>query len=354
MTTTAPKALSEAGNPCLFIVGCLRSGTTMFRHIVDAHPDLAVVNETQWLPRWFEHRRWRPGLHGDGSFTRAALPELFSLERFARLDVNPADAEGWLVDEPVPYVEFVGRLFDAHGRAHGKALIGEKSPGYIRHLPTLCALWPKARIVHLVRDGRDVYLSLAGWKPEKQARTIGRFTTWSTEPIITAALWWEWHVRLGLEAAQQLEPGQYHQLRYEDLVADPPDACQELCRFLRLPYDEAMLRFHEHHTQPGSTPPRRGPALPVTPGLRDWRNDLDHENVALFEAAAGDLLDQLGYERTTSRDDRHAARIEPIRQTFRTEAAAHRHRVPNWREHQAKRRPPIEAEDEPSSASPAT
>jgi hypothetical protein len=95
-----------------------------------------------------------------------------------------------------------------------------------------------------------------------------------------------------------------------------------------------MLRFHERHAQPGSAPRRRGPALPFTPGLRDWRKDLDNDANELFEATAGDLLDQLGYERTTSRDESHAARIEPIRQTFQTEATAQRHRVPDWPKHQ--------------------
>jgi hypothetical protein len=182
----------------------------------------------------------------------------------------------------------------------------------------------------LIRDGRDVCLSVSAWKPEKQTRTIGRFSTWSNEPVITAALWWEWHVRLGLEAAERLGPDRYYQLRYEDLIADPSGSCERLCSFLGLPYREEMLRFHERHAQPGAAPPRRGPALPLTPGLRDWRNDLDRDANELFEAVAGKLLHQLGYERTTSGDERHAARIDPIRDTFRAEATAFRHRVADW------------------------
>src|SRR5207253_853324 len=123
------------------------------------------------------------------------------------------------------------------------------------------------RIVHLIRDGRDVYLSLLQWRDEKQARTIGRFPTWATDPAITAGLWWEWHVRLGMEAATRLGPDRYHEVRYEDLVADPPAACRRLCSFLGLPYDASMLRFHERHARRGAAP-RRGPGLPITPGLR--------------------------------------------------------------------------------------
>ncbi len=103
MTDILPVPLAETTNPCLFIVGCLRSGTTMFRHIVDAHPQLAVVNGTQWLPRWFEHRRWKPGLADDGRVSQAVLPELLALERFSRLDVSAAEIEGWFASgQPLP------------------------------------------------------------------------------------------------------------------------------------------------------------------------------------------------------------------------------------------------------------
>jgi hypothetical protein len=302
----------------------------MLRHVVNAHPELAIVNETQWLPRLFEHRHSQPGWTGNALVTNELLPALFALERFSRLDVDPTTVEPWLAAGSLPYVEFVGRLFDAHGRANDKRLVGEKSPGYVRHLPTLKALWPAARIVHLIRDGRDVYGSLAAWKPEKVARTIGRFSTWSAAPVITAALWWEWHVRLGLEGAAHLSRDGYYQLRYEDLVANPEVECQRMCDFLGLDYDEQMLKFHEAHSRTGP-PPRRGPGLAVTAGLRDWRTDLGDDDQRHFEAAAGDLLDQLGYERAiTDTREQDLAEVDAVRHQFAIEAKAHRHRVPEW------------------------
>src|SRR5438093_13703034 len=106
----------------------------MFRHAVDAHPAIAIVNETQWLPRLFEHRAQRPAF-ADGLVTTAILSELFSLERFARLGITADEAVACFPSgRPVPYAELVGRLFDAHGRHEGKVLVGEKSPGYVRHL----------------------------------------------------------------------------------------------------------------------------------------------------------------------------------------------------------------------------
>src|SRR5690242_17167559 len=178
--------LHDAGNPCFFIVGCLRSGTTVFRRVVDAHRDIAVVNETEWLPRVFEQRKHREqrDLRGAGRSRDVQVGDevrsaVLGHPRFERLGLSDTDVEESLVvGGEMRYQEFVRRCFDTHGKHAGKDLVGEKSPGYVRHLPTLHFLWPRARIVHLIRDGRDVCLSLLAWKPEKKARTVGRFSTW--------------------------------------------------------------------------------------------------------------------------------------------------------------------------------
>ena len=58
-------------NPYLFIVGCARSGTTLLRRMVDAHPLIAIPREQHWLPKWFERRK---GVTSEGFVT----PELVS------------------------------------------------------------------------------------------------------------------------------------------------------------------------------------------------------------------------------------------------------------------------------------
>src|SRR5262249_16819728 len=95
--------------------------------------------------------------------------------------------------------------------------------------------------------------------------------------------------------------GLYYELRYEDLVSCPDEACARLCDFLGVPFDEAMLRFHEGRTrtEPGLDAKRAW--LPITPGLRNWRTQMCPEDVERFEAAAGELLDDLGYPRAFPR-----------------------------------------------------
>jgi hypothetical protein len=163
----------------------------------------------------------------------------------------------------------------------------------------LHGLWPQARFVHLIRDGRDVYLSTVNWK--RQARWLdSAFVTWRDDAVTTAALRWRWNVRLGREAGQPLGPGLYYELRYEALVVRPDQECARLCAFLGVPYDARMLRFHEGRTKANPELDAKKGWRPITPGLRDWRTQMGAAEVERFEAAAGDLLEELGYPRAVS------------------------------------------------------
>jgi hypothetical protein len=216
--------------------------------------------------------------------------------------------------QPVHYSEFVTGIFELHGKAQGKALVGDKTPNYVRRMRTLHALWPRARFVHLIRDGRDVCMSVAHWpQGANQADKPGSFATWIEDPVSTTAFWWELNVRLGRQAGARLGPELYREIRYEPLVNRPAEQCAALCGFLGLPYDDAMPQYHEDPTKADPETDAGHPRLPIATGLRDWRSQMPAEDVERFEAAAGALLDELGYPRAFPhpRPEKleHAARI---------------------------------------------
>jgi hypothetical protein len=143
--------------------------------------------------------------------------------------------------------------------------------------------------VHLIRDGRDValsYLSLH-WGPS---------TVWS------AARKWRRDVSAGIRDGQPLGTSRYLEVRYEALVAEPRAAIEAICAFAGLPYDGAMLDPSQragHET----LAPDEGRAFHersegrIDPGARDWRTHMSGADVRAFEAVAGPLLEDLGYER---------------------------------------------------------
>jgi hypothetical protein len=175
-------------------------------------------------------------------------------------------------------------LYALYARKHDKGRYGDKTQSNIHHLPLLAELFPEARFVHAVRDGRDVAL----------AHTDGT-------KIEQVAMSWKRRVAEGREAGDDLGPDRYFESRFELLIDDTEGAVRRICDFIDLPYDPAMLTYYERAEDIVSTtavPDRHKDIyLPPTKGLRDWRRELSNDQVARFEALAGELLTDLGYER---------------------------------------------------------
>jgi hypothetical protein len=291
-------------NPFLFIVGCTRSGTTLLRRIVDAHSDIAITRETHWITQLIEEDGFSP----DAPVTPELLSRLRTYRKFTRMGVDESQLDRLVSDEePVSYAELVTVIFDLYGRSMGKRLVGDKVPTYVRSIPLLHGLWPSAKFVHLIRDGRDVCSSLMGWgRDERFAKLFP--SAWPEDPLSTMTLLWEQLVRLGREAGAKLPVEVYYEMRYEALVADPAGECEKLCDFLGVPVDERMLKFHEGRTRddPGLSAKRAW--RPITGGLRSWRSEMSGPDLERFEAAGGDLIGELGYSRAVPDPDPAARR----------------------------------------------
>jgi len=271
-----------------FFVGCGRSGTTLLRAMFDSHPDLAVPDEVSFVirlarphyalrygwPRRFDAERAADLIVANGSWRRWGIP--------------PAEGRAALVEPPpASFADMVRRAYAGWAAREGKPRYADKTPMHVLHLHRLARMFPEARFVHLVRDGRDVALSY-------------RSVAWGPETVEDAALLWRRRVGAGRRAGRRLGPDRYREVRYEDLVAEPERVARELCAFVDLAWDDAMLRY----------PARAGEViaatrfpeahdrlrLPPTPGLRDWRTQMPADDVARFEAIAGPELKAHGYE----------------------------------------------------------
>ena len=279
-------------NPYLFIVGCPRSGTTLLKRMVDAHPEIAITRETHWIARFY---RKQIGLTREGLVTSELIPRLLEYHRFSLLGIgrNELETRVWRGSGD-HFSDFVSRLFDLYGGRREKSLVGDKTPGYVRHIGLLHQLWPPARFVHLIRDGRDVCLSMLDWN--KASASAGRLATFEEDPVSTTAFWWKRNVGLGRKSGSALPSGLYYEVHYERLCDRPEEECRLLCRFLGVSFHRRMVQFHEGRMKPEPGLSPKSAFLPPTPGLRNWRQQMPREDLEKFEAAAGELLDDLGYE----------------------------------------------------------
>jgi hypothetical protein len=253
--------------------------------MLDAHPELAVPPESHFIPSlWRDHGSSRPvdpgaiarALVATPQFGHWKIPEGAVLRRVEELD-RPS------------FADVVEAAFLANADAHGKTRWGDKTPIYVRSIPLLARLWPEARFVHLIRDGRDValsYLSLH-WGPS---------TVWS------AARKWRRDVSAGIRDGQPLGTSRYLEVRYEALIAEPRSTLEVVCAFAGLPFEAAMLdpaqRAGHETLAPDEGRPfhERSEGL-LDPAAREWRTQMSDPDVRAFEAVAGPLLEDLGYER---------------------------------------------------------
>jgi hypothetical protein len=285
MTTT-----SDGHPPFLFIVGCGRSGTSVLRRVLDGHSQLAVAHEGRFVAP-LSRRRAR--YERDDGFDVEAFAADLLVDPAVRgnLGLSVEDVRAALDGAPVlDYPDAVRRVFAFYAARQGKPRYGDKMPAYVLRMPALADLFPEARFVHIIRDGRDVALSYQS-------------VAWGPTTAEEAAIRWRGNVRRGRRDGRRLGADRYREVRYEELVADPEPVLRSLCEFLDLAWDDAMLH---HHVAAGAVvAATRFPGahqrllLPPTRGLRDWRRDMPERDVAGFEAIAGDLLDELGYGRAT-------------------------------------------------------
>ena len=275
-------------NPFVFVVGCPRSGTTLLQRMLDAHPELVVTNDTHFIPR---------ALRGEEShvpLSSVLVDRVVSYHRFGRLGVDEATARRLAVGSST-YAAYICRLYDQVAAQRDKPHAGEKTPDYVRHIPLLHELFPSAKILHIIRDGRDVALSALDWaRPDKGP---GRFPLWESAPLAVCALWWARFVIAGRLSGPVLGPAIYHEVRYEALVAEPEAVLRDIVNFLELPFNDCMLRFNEGRRSDNPSLSAKAAWRPATPGLRDWEASFDANDLDVFDTLVGNLLDELGYPR---------------------------------------------------------
>lgn len=279
----AAPAGGRATDPFIFVLGHERSGTTMLRAMLDSHPDLAVPPEAHSVVGLLGHQL-RP-------LDLDELLATFARDKyFADWQLEPKDLE-FLRDDPrvVTRADAIAGLYAAYARAHGKPRVADKTPSHLAEMELLAEQFPNAKFLHIVRDGRDVAASMVTMN-------------FGASDFAYAARTWRRRIVRAHRLGRSLGPDRYLEIRYEDLVADPVATLQTACTFIDLPFDDAMLRYHERADQLlhglRDTEHIQGIRQPPTRGVRDWHVDVSPHDLAVFDEIAGDALDLLGYPRS--------------------------------------------------------
>ncbi len=262
-----------------FVVGSARSGTTLVRLMLNAHSEIAVPPESRFVVELY-----RTGETSVEDF-------LFRLARHPRfqtwelpIDAVQAQFGGRAT---APYHELIEAVYRAYAAARNKMLWGDKTPRYVLDIDLLAGLFGDSRFIHVVRDGRNVALSYADMP-------------FGPKTVAGAADRWQTRVQAGREAGSSLPPARYTELFYERLVAAPEQELRKLCTFIGVSFEPGMLEYGTLSRNEVQTRAERyNPHVTEKPtaGVRSWEQQMPPLQVAVFEAIAGGLLQELGYER---------------------------------------------------------
>jgi hypothetical protein len=257
-----------------------------------SHPDLAIPEEANFRlklsvePELYEQAN---GLDVDAFVSALYADRVFRSWGISEEEVRMALRAA----APRSLSDAMRALFLHAARKEGKTRYGDKTPQAVMVMPRLSSLFPEARFIHIIRDGRDVALS--------HIHNEG-FIASAAE----VAIKWKTMIERGQSDGRILGPERYREVRYEQLVERPDAVLHSLCAYIELDFHASMLRYFERPLEVlGAT--RQGIGFhaslhkPPTKGLRNWRDQMKARDLEIFEAIAGDLLERLAYGRSAPR-----------------------------------------------------
>jgi len=271
----------------MFIIfGTPRSGTTLLTQILNCHPDVVIPFETDFIvPIALVFSRKHIPQSGrdlinkfiiDSPFFDHSIGEYISQEQMTEI-INTVEYHP---------EKILTALYARIAEAAGARIAGEKSPNDIDFAKVLCEtglFGENIKIIHLVRDIRDVMVSLmkTGWLQDADGY-FPRF--WANS-------------NLYLNYKFQAKPSQYTLLRYEDLVLNPPELLARICEFLGVAYRENMLDPEQRDSRYTGNIYQEKVLKPITAKrIGVYKNEVPVDIEALYIKQAREAMEKFGYK----------------------------------------------------------
>ena len=296
-----------AMNAPVFIVGCPRSGTSFLYHLLLSAGGFA---EFRTQMNVFDVLEPIYGNLGVMKHKKKMMKEWLQSKAFHVSGLDAAEVEAKVLSECHSAADFLRIVMDMVAQKQGVKRWIDSTPTNIPHMQRIVKEFPDARIVHIIRDGRDVALSLdkQGWS---------RPLPWDkNKSLLAAGIYWEWIVRKGRKLGAILGSN-YMEVRYEELVSDPRKSLVRVSEFIQhdLDYDRIL------QARVGSV---KNPLTSFKEDLNDgnftpvgrWRDKFPPEQLAWFERLVGDYLQELGYALSGAGQLNHSLSIKKMRYVY--------------------------------------
>jgi hypothetical protein len=273
----------NSNNP-IFIVGTPRSGTTLLRLLVDSHPDIAIAPESAFL--------FRVTSLWDKVLSRGS--NRYSISKFLGMLRMLPQVRDWIpvncntdyvmshCGQEITLATVLDAVYHSYAAEKGKIVWGDKTPKNLHSIDAILSLYPEARIVIVVRDCRDVALSLS--KAE-----------FSHASYISSSIRWQSDVEFAIKAIEKYSNNVFV-LKYEDLLSAPDDSLKVLMDFCGLREEPKLLERYATHDDDVVHTKSSLYMKPVSKNnLAKWKKSMSDSDIRDIEALAKEGLEYFDY-----------------------------------------------------------
>ena len=285
-----------------FILANPRSGSSLLRIICDCNSALAVPPESGFLVWWkAKYEQELPSKWKSPEFLDQFVTDVLSSKKFETWNVEHKELLDFIAEvQPATYSEAASLVYHYHARKRGKqpTYWGDKNNYYIKHLEELIGLYPHARFIHLVRDGRDVACS---YKNLKQLTSGSDYFPNLTDNIGEIAAEWAENNDAIADFLQAEASANSLLVKYEDLIVSPEETSKTICEFLGVPFDKTMLEYdrlnRQNNLEPAATLDWKMNTLnkPDKTRIGRYARLLSKGEINTFNRRAAGTLERYGY-----------------------------------------------------------
>lgn len=276
----------------VFVVGCPRSGTSLLYHSLLSSGAFAVYDEET---HFFSGLVPRVGSLANPKNRKELIAKWLESQYFNVAGLDMDELERRLIDDCRSSGDFLRIVMESIARSQNVDRWAEKTPDHVLYLDEIKRTVPDALAIHIIRDGRDVALSLEG------KGFLNSYLLRKSDSLLVCGLYWEWLIETGKKLAEKLGP-QYMEVRFENMVNQPRETLAQIGQFIGHDLDHDRIRRVGIHTVTNpntSFSNAKNNSEDIFNPVDRWKSDFPPPELARFEALLGPGLRKLGYELST-------------------------------------------------------
>lgn len=274
-----------------YVMAIGRSGTTLLANILDAHPNIVVPPESFFvlhLERKYKHiTQW------DSKTIKNFIDDVYVDRPFRLMWKVPREIVEQSFEQQAKVKDFteacnrIRASYNASFKKKTIQLFGDKHPIYSNFCERMMRINPEAKLIHMVRDPRGT--------------GSGQINTFNRKDALAVGYLWSRYNK-SLSKLKAIYPKNYYLLKYEDLVLNPEETVQSLCRFLEIEFDEKMMEYRksmvqrfENYTE-AITKKHESLLKPIDANMVEgWKTKLTKKQIEQLEYSTHDVASRLGY-----------------------------------------------------------